>query len=126
MKGDRLYLEHIYGCISWVRELTEGGREAFLHDRKTQDAVIRNLQVMAESSQRLTSELKNKVPDVPWNEIALFRNVLAHGYMGLRPERVWRFVEKDMGLLEAAVGALIEEDNKGVGEQKRPSGEGPG
>jgi len=43
VKDDGLHLEHIVDCIEWVRRFTIDGREAFFADRKTQDAVVRNL-----------------------------------------------------------------------------------
>ena len=44
-----------------------------------QDAVIRNLQILAESSQRLSSDIKGTEPQIPWRELAGFRNVIVHG-----------------------------------------------
>ena len=62
MKDDRIYLVHIQDCIIWIRRFTVEGRESFLGDRKTQDAVIRNLQILAESTQRLSAEVKASTP----------------------------------------------------------------
>ncbi len=53
MKDDRLYLLHMQECISKIEQYTLGGEAEFLNDSKTQDAVVRNLQILAESSQRL-------------------------------------------------------------------------
>lgn len=52
MKDDRLYLIHIRECIERVETYTRGGREEFFGDNKTQDAVVRNLQILAESTRR--------------------------------------------------------------------------
>lgn len=49
MKDDRLYLIHIQECGARVIKYTKQGKSFFLSDPKTQDAVIRNLQIMAES-----------------------------------------------------------------------------
>ena len=54
MKDDRLYLHHILECIGFVEGFAKEGKEFFLSDRKTQDAVIRNLQILAESTTRLS------------------------------------------------------------------------
>lgn len=59
MKDDRLYLHHILECIRFVEDFTKEGKEFFLADRKTQDAVIRNLQILAESSTRLSEHLRS-------------------------------------------------------------------
>ena len=47
MKDDRLFLVHISECISRIERYTLGGKSAFLADTLVQDAVIRNLQVLA-------------------------------------------------------------------------------
>ena len=58
MKDDHLYLLHISESLERIEEYIAEGGEAFLADRKTQDAVLRNLQTLAESTQRLSDPLK--------------------------------------------------------------------
>jgi uncharacterized protein with HEPN domain len=53
-----------------------------------QDAVLRNLQTMTESTQRLSDALKAAHPDVEWRRIIAFRNVLVHDYLGIDLERI--------------------------------------
>jgi uncharacterized protein with HEPN domain len=43
VKDDRLYLLHVSECIAHIQEFTADGKDAFFADRKTQDAVLRNL-----------------------------------------------------------------------------------
>jgi uncharacterized protein with HEPN domain len=64
MKDDRLYLLHVSECIAYVQEFTADGKEAFLADRKTQDAVLRNLHTLSESIQRVSERLKRAHPEV--------------------------------------------------------------
>lgn len=64
-------------CIERIREYTAGDRSRFEDSRLVQDAVIRNLQTLTESSQRLSDELKATEQQVPWRELAGFRNVIA-------------------------------------------------
>ncbi|MBM4047973.1 MAG: DUF86 domain-containing protein [Planctomycetes bacterium] len=109
MKDDRLYLIHILECLARIEEYTAGGRDAFLADTRTQDAVLRNLQTMAESTQRLSSELKTAHPRVPWRDIAGFRNVLVHDYLGLNIIRVWEIVERDLPGLKQSMQTIMRE-----------------
>ena len=111
MKDDRVYLHHIRECIGHIREFTAGGREEFLRDRKTQDAVLRNLQTLAESATRLSASLRERHPEVDWRGIAGFRNVLVHDYLGTNIERVWSIVERDLPVLSATVGAVLNADS---------------
>jgi uncharacterized protein with HEPN domain len=66
VKDDRVYLEHILRCIPRIEEYTGGGRENFFSSHLLQDATLRNLQTMAESTQRLPSQLKARHPQVDW------------------------------------------------------------
>jgi hypothetical protein len=63
VKDDRLYLLHIRESLERIKEYVVEGRDAVFADRKTQAAVLRNLQTVAESSQRLSDSLK-KLPSL--------------------------------------------------------------
>ncbi|APB34641.1 Zn-dependent alcohol dehydrogenase [Gloeomargarita lithophora Alchichica-D10] len=82
MKDNRVYLIHIRDCIQRIETYTIEGKEAFFSDIKTQDAVIRNLQTLCESTQRLPDVWKAIRPEIDWRAIGDFRNVLAHQYLG--------------------------------------------
>jgi uncharacterized protein with HEPN domain len=73
-----------------------------------QDAVLRRLQIMAESTQRLSDDLKGKAPGVDWRALAGFRNILVHDYLGgIDLDRVWNAVEFYLPQLEVAVAELM-------------------
>ena len=101
MKDDGLYMLHIKECIRRIEQYVSEGKDAFLADTKTQDAVLRNLQILAESTRRLSYELKLKHPDVDWRGISGFRNVLVHEYLGISQERVWEIITQDLAELKA-------------------------
>jgi uncharacterized protein with HEPN domain len=107
VKDDRLYLIHITECIARIEEYTAEGKDAFFADRKTQDAVVRNLQTLAESTRRLSSLLKLSQPDVDWRGIAGFRNVAVHDYLGVDTNQVWHIVEHDLPELKPKIEALL-------------------
>ena len=85
MKDDRLYLIHITECIERMERYTATGRAAFFADTMVQDAVLRNLHTLSESTQRLSDALKVRHPEVDWPSIAAFRNVIVHDYLGVDP-----------------------------------------
>lgn len=109
MKDDRLYLIHIMECVEHIESYAEGGREVFLSDAKTQDAILRRLQTLAESTQRLSDALKKARPGVDWRSIAAFRNVAVHGYLGIDLNRIWDIVKRDLPELKANIQAMLEE-----------------
>jgi uncharacterized protein with HEPN domain len=97
MKDDTLYLIHISECLQRIEDYVGNyNRDNFLTSPMVQDAVIRNLQVMAESTQRLSDELKSIHPEVDWYRIAGFRNILVHDYLGVDLEVVWQVIVKDL------------------------------
>jgi uncharacterized protein with HEPN domain len=108
VKDDRLYLIHITECVHRIERYTTGGREAFLAQELVQDAVVRNLQVLAESTQRLSDEMKSRQPQLDWHGISGFRTVAVHGYLGIDLEQVWLIVENDVSPLKRAVAAMLE------------------
>jgi len=108
MKDDAVYLRHILECIRRIEEDTAAGREAFLASHTFQDAVLRNLQTLAESTQQLSDAAKSKRPEMDWRRIAAFRNVLVHNYLGIDLETVWKVVQNDIPDLKRAVTAMLE------------------
>ncbi len=69
MKDDRVYLHHILRCIARIEEYVSAGSDAFSSSYLVQDAVIRSLQTMVESTRRLSPALKAQRPEAderPW------------------------------------------------------------
>lgn len=108
MRDDRLYLIHITECIERIEHYTAPGHDAFISDTMIQDAVLRNLHTLAESTQRLSDALKDQHPEVDWATIAAFRNVIVHDYLGIDLPRIWDIVERDLRSLKRAINAMLE------------------
>jgi uncharacterized protein with HEPN domain len=108
LKDDRLYLIHILESIERVEEYTSEGLEQFLADRKTQDAVLRNLQILAESTQRISTELKMAHPEIDWRGVSGFRNVLVHDYLGVNLITVWGIIEGPLKELKKKISGVLE------------------
>ncbi|MCH7472390.1 DUF86 domain-containing protein [bacterium] len=102
MKGDRALLEHILDCITHIEDWVAGGVES-LDQRQTRDAVLRNLQVLAESSIRLSDELRARHPEVDWRAMHGFRNVLVHDYLGIELELVRKVLHVSLPELKRVV-----------------------
>ena len=107
-EADRVLLAHMRECLDRILEYTNAERSRFEASRLVQDAVVRNLQTLTESSQRLSSEIKGTEPQIPWRELAGFRNVIVHAYLGVDLGAVWLVVEQDLPGLSAAVGRMAE------------------
>jgi len=96
MKDDRIYLFHIQDAIKDILEYTKEGRGAFLKDKKTQDAVIRNLEIIGEATKKLSNPLRLKYPNIKWKKIAGMRDKLIHEYFGVNFELVWDVIDQDL------------------------------
>jgi uncharacterized protein with HEPN domain len=106
-EADRVLLTHMRDCLDRILEYTNTERSRFEASRLVQDAVIRNLQTLTESSQRLSSEIKATEPQIPWRDLAGFRNVIVHGYLGVDLGAVWLVVEQDLPALKEAVNRMV-------------------
>lgn len=106
MDRDRLYLRHILEAIAAIEEFTQADRAGFLADRKTQSAVIRQLEIIGEAVKRLSPELKGAEAAVPWRLIAGARDRLIHGYFKVDLDAVWAMVEKDLPALRSNVARM--------------------
>lgn len=108
MKDDRLYLNYILESIRRIEKHRRPGRRRFLASHTTQDAVLRNLQTLAESTQRLSDEVKATQPQIPWDDISGFRNVLVHDYLGIDLEIIWGIMQHEIRELKTATQAMLD------------------
>jgi uncharacterized protein with HEPN domain len=92
-----------------VEKYAFGGRAKFLKSEMVQDAIVRRLQVMAESSQRISEARKLSHPEIDWFRIAGFRNVLVHDYLGLDLDTVWNILENDLPDLKRELKKMLAE-----------------
>ena len=84
------YLDDILESIGNIEEDTQGiSFEEFSADRRRRDAVIRNFQVIGEAIKKLPDELREQYPSTNWKKIAGFRDVLTHGYFGIKETILW-------------------------------------
>jgi uncharacterized protein with HEPN domain len=111
MRDETIYLRHILECIRRIEVNVAGGREQFMASHTLQDAVLRNLQTMTESTQRLSNTLKAAYPDVEWRRIIAFRNVLVHDYLGIDLERIWEIIQRDVPSFKRAIAAMLEQSS---------------
>ncbi len=109
-KDDRIYLDHILECFSKVIQyLEEVAYEDFLADEEKQDAIIRKIEVSGEATKRLSEELKDKYPHVPWRAIAGMRDKLIHDYIDVDLDTVWETATKDIPNLLHDLESIIKE-----------------
>ena len=109
MKDDRLYIDHVLDCVRRIDRYCQNGEDAFRESELIQDAVLRNLQTLAESTQRISDDLKALHPEVYWRAIAGFSNVLVHDYLGINLVRIWEIVAVHLPVLSSQMEAIRHE-----------------
>lgn len=125
-KDPRVYLAQILERIDRIKLYTSGGKRAFYDDFRTQDAVIRNFEIIGEASKRIPIEYREKHRTIPWRELAGFRDVLIHQYEGVSIAEIWQIIERDLDPLRKAIAATIpslSELEREIAEEDNPDGD---
>lgn len=107
MKDGRVYLLHIRDAIDAVLSYTADGRQSFFADRKTQDAVVRNLEIIGEAAKRVSEPTRQGHGDVTWKRIAGMRDKMIHEYFGVNLNLVWEVVEGQLPSLRVRMEAIL-------------------
>jgi len=83
---------------------------AFRADERTASAVLHQIFLIGEAAARLPEEIRNRTPDVPWEEIIGMRNIIAHGYFEVDLEVPWKTVRLDLPPLQQQMRVLLESE----------------
>ncbi|HOC52430.1 MAG TPA: DUF86 domain-containing protein [Caldisericia bacterium] len=108
----KLYLQDIWESILSIEEYTKNFTEdEFNSNRQVQDAVIRRLEIIGEAVKNIDDDFRDKYPQIPWKKIAAIRDIIAHEYFGVKLERVWDVIIKDLPGLRDKIKAIMEEED---------------
>ncbi|WP_072622378.1 HepT-like ribonuclease domain-containing protein [Spirulina major] len=83
-------------------------KSKFFQDLKTQSAVLYQIAILGEAVKRLSPELRNQHPDIPWSAMAGMRDKLVHDYDGVDTERVWLTLESSIPELRQKIQTLLQ------------------
>ena len=102
-REDSERLKDIREAIQRVESYVSGlSYEDFLDDTKTQDAVIRNIEIMGEAAKGVSEAVRETLPSIPWHNIAGMRDRLIHDYFGVNLDIVWQVVSEELPQLVVA------------------------
>lgn len=102
--------EALQRIAAYVQDMTY---EAFVQDTKTQDAVIRNLEIVGEAAKNLSEELRAAYPILPWKRMAGARDRLIHHYFGVNLDIVWQIVTSELPHVASALDTIEEHEGGG-------------
>lgn len=101
-------LNDMLDAIEAIHSFTAGySFEEFVTDRKTHDAVFRNVQVLGEAANRVPSDFRDSHPQVEWMRIIRSRHILVHDYFGIDHEIIWRIITTHLPPLKLALSDIL-------------------
>jgi hypothetical protein len=106
-RDERLYLAEMLEAIDRALMYTAAGREAFFEDPKTQDAVVRNIEIIGEAVRGLSKGAWQAHPEIPWSKIAGTRDRVIHGYFSVDLDIIWEIVEAELPTLRRKIAELL-------------------
>jgi uncharacterized protein with HEPN domain len=86
--------------------------DTFLEDTKTQDAVVRNLEIIGEAIKNLSEDFKGKYLHIPWKDLAGVRDKLIHHYFGVNLEIVWTIIKDDLPPLKDEIRCILDQEKR--------------
>jgi uncharacterized protein with HEPN domain len=112
-RRDQDYLSDIREAIQRIAAYTAGlNYEQFMQDNKTQDAVVRNLEIIGEATKNLSSRLRKTYPQIPWRDLAGMRDKMIHHYFGINYEIVWTIAKEELPGLVSQIQDILTKETK--------------
>jgi uncharacterized protein with HEPN domain len=107
MNSHQILAEHILSAIDRIEQYTDGiSEQQFLDNFLVQDGVMRNIEVIAEASKKISLDIKNRFPEVPWRQIMAMRNKIIHEYFGIDLQAEWIVVKEDLNQLKPKIESI--------------------
>ncbi len=108
----RVRIEDILDAIDNIEHYVAGlDFDAFDADRKTVDAVERNLEIIGEATANLPDEVLARWPEVPWRYMKGVRNLLAHEYFGVDVGIIWQTIQEDLPAITPLLHKVLASDD---------------
>jgi uncharacterized protein with HEPN domain len=108
MRSEKLYLADMLEAADDIARFLAGmKRDVFMRDELRQSAILHKLLIIGEAAARLSSELRDRYPDVPWRDIVGFRNTAIHAYFAVDLAIVWVTATQDVPELRQQVARIL-------------------
>jgi uncharacterized protein with HEPN domain len=102
--GDKQRLGHILDAISEIENYTSNVElKEFLGNSMMRFASIKQIEIVGEAANYITSETKQLFSDIEWKQIIGMRHILIHEYFGVDANLVWQVIVNDIPALKASI-----------------------
>ncbi|MBD2307795.1 DUF86 domain-containing protein [Chroococcidiopsis sp. FACHB-1243] len=109
MREYQLYLADILEYAQSTQNMISGASyDRFEADERTYKAVTYNLQIIGEAVLNIPQDVKQRYPEVEWEDIGRARNLIAHGYYKVKREIIWKIAQNDVPALQTQIERIIE------------------
>ena len=109
MKNNFTYVEHVLEAIEKIELYLKGlTLETFSQNDMIFDAVVREIMIIGEASNRITDDFQKQYTDIPWHKVISMRNVLIHDYFEVDKELVWETCKKNLPELKNIFVKILE------------------
>ena len=113
-RGDKEFLLDIIEAIKRIELYTkELSYQDFLQKIETQDAVVRNFEIIGEAVKNISKNLKTKYNNLQWKEIAGMRNKVIHFYFGVNWDIVWKAAKNSLPQLKEKIEVILKKIEEG-------------
>jgi uncharacterized protein with HEPN domain len=109
MRDNRERLRDIQEAIIKIEKYAVRGKQVFENDELIQIWIIHHLQIIGEASASMSEAFITQYTEVPWQDIADFRNILVHEYFRVDTDIVWSIVERELPKVKRNIGQILEE-----------------
>jgi uncharacterized protein with HEPN domain len=111
MKNDLIFVGHIFDNINEIeKSFSDINKKVFLKNKLLQDATIRRIEIIGESSKNISINLKNKYDKIPWKIMAGIRDVIVHSYFDVDLDKIWNIVKKEFPKLKKEIEKILKEN----------------
>ena len=105
-----LLLYDIFQAIEKIETFCAGfSFDQLMEDQRTQDAILRNIQIIGEASKNLPPELIARHPEVDWSGLAGVRDIVTHRYFRVDWNLLWTSIHDELPVLREQIRTLIKE-----------------
>jgi uncharacterized protein with HEPN domain len=109
LSRDKDALLDILEMIDLIRQHGSADEQGLRKDIVRQAATLRWLEIIGEAANRVSAELQEAHPEIPWRSAIATRNLVVHGYDQVKLDVVWKVIEDELPLLRQQISAIVDE-----------------
>ncbi len=105
---DILFLYDVLDAVKRIETYVQGvSKDIFFENLMMQDAVMHQIEIIGEASNRISEVFQYEHPELPWMQMRAIRNKIVHDYRGIELEIIWDTVNNDLPGLKTYVQRLL-------------------